>query len=669
MNPAFLLLLITLWAAACTVGQSADVPLGHKDFYPSDERPVGYRGDGRGWFPGATIVSEWWDGTPTQKDLPAEVLKGAKKARTTKYWDLDEAAPKNIVWKTQMPSWANTQPLVVGDRVFTLNEFWSLSCVDANSGKILWTHSCSPWDAAGLDRALVQRLENLYDIQQAAMGFPYRMFAFGTVTRGIPIEEVSSLLGDYEKDVPRILEGLKQYDPDNMAVYEAEGKKALQAMEPLRHPDTLPLKNHQGYPRAIDFKSMAEANKNLEKDIRSLDQTILKRIRELGKIKACLQQPWGNMVGFCMQAPASDGRRVYARWYQGQTVCVDLEGKRLWAKFDEGFSNAINGACGNPPVLFDRLVYLHYPGPKHAFGKAYDKLTGEEKWTVNLDRSGSVRPPVPMRLKNTTPALAVLVLQDGQIIRMKDGVCVGKLPRDDGPECSPAVAVGNLLFGGGTKQGQTTLAVSAYRLTERDENAVEAVKVYTTQIPPKHQGIIASDKYLVDTDVVAISTGTILNQGKQRKNGDRTSDILCGNLRIWCGGEGGGMLAWGPTLDHGWGGRRFDGKSLRFFTVEDLTNPANPRTLSTTNYLGGAFQPPVPWYQKWSPALYANPNYFDKSTGKPAHVIYQDTGVYAQGNRLFIRTVGHLYCIGDPKVPYDWNAASRPEETTKGLGK
>jgi hypothetical protein len=31
------------------------------------------------------------------------------------------------------------------------------------------------------------------------------------------------------------------------------------------------------------------------------------------------------------------------------------------------------------------------------------------------------------------------------------------------------------------------------------------------------------------------------------------------------------------------------------------------------------------------------------------------------GNRLFLRSVGHLYCIGDPAAPYDWNTASRPK--------
>ena len=36
-----------------------DVPLGHKDFYPSPQRPVGFRGNGNGAYPDARPVSEW----------------------------------------------------------------------------------------------------------------------------------------------------------------------------------------------------------------------------------------------------------------------------------------------------------------------------------------------------------------------------------------------------------------------------------------------------------------------------------------------------------------------------------------------------------------------------------------------------------------------------------
>ena len=38
---------------------AAEVPMGHRDFYPSEERPVGWRGDGTGVFPGGTLPTAW----------------------------------------------------------------------------------------------------------------------------------------------------------------------------------------------------------------------------------------------------------------------------------------------------------------------------------------------------------------------------------------------------------------------------------------------------------------------------------------------------------------------------------------------------------------------------------------------------------------------------------
>ncbi len=42
---------------------------------------------------------------------------------------------------------------------------------------------------------------------------------------------------------------------------------------------------------------------------------------------------------------------------------------------------------------------------------------------------------------------------------------------------------------------------------------------------------------------------------------------------------------------------------------------------------------------------------------------------YASGNRLFFRTSGHLWCIGDSSQPYNWNPASRPADVTAQLQK
>ena len=40
-------------------------------------------------------------------------------------------------------------------------------------------------------------------------------------------------------------------------------------------------------------------------------------------------------------------------------------------------------------------------------------------------------------------------------------------------------------------------------------------------------------------------------------------------------------------------------------------------------------------------------------------IVATDTCMFPRGNRLFIRTVSYLYCIGDPRVAHDRNAKGR----------
>ncbi len=642
------------------------VPLGHKDFYPSDARPVGYRGDGSGWFPGATIVSEWQEGAPVEKEATVPDLVSLKPVKG-KYIDLDEAKPKNIVWKTLLPTYGNTPPLVVGDKVFTQGEFWHLYCVDANTGKLLWSHACSPWDAAGLDRKLVEKLEKLYELQQSVLSGVSRFLFGGTTSRGLGADEALPLFLDYEKDVPVLLAGLKELDPENLKVYEEASQKTLKALEPFRTPEKIPLSGgHNGRPILQVGKLGGEYE--WPAAVQALSTAIQARIANLSPVAVNLTVPWGNMVGFTLSGLVSDGKRIYGRTFQGQSWCVDLDGKRIWATFDHDCTgNPGNGQCANPPVLVDEILYLGYPrhySSKKKFsriGKGYDKLTGKKKWEVMMTTTSEyeVNPAVPLRLQLGGKELAVLVLQDNQIVRAADGIVVGKVPLT-GDTGSSAVAMGDLFLRGGGKTEAKN--ITAFRLTAKDDKTVEVAKVYETTNDPKLTGLIATDQLLIARDVVELSSGKTIAQGA-RGSGTAagTNDILVGSLRIWGGGEEGGMVAWNPLIGNGWGGRRFDGKNLVGFTVVDYRDPAKPKPVTNRNYLGSAAQPPVPWYEKWTPALFANANYFDKSKGKPAHLLTQDTGVYPQGNRLFIRTVGHLYCIGDPKVPYDWNPASRPK--------
>lgn len=72
--------------------------------------PVGWRTDGTGRYPSAEPVTEW-------------------------------GPDKNVVWKCPMPSWSNSTPVIVGDKIFVCSEPTDLVCISKADGKILWKKS------------------------------------------------------------------------------------------------------------------------------------------------------------------------------------------------------------------------------------------------------------------------------------------------------------------------------------------------------------------------------------------------------------------------------------------------------------------------------------------------------------------------------------------------
>lgn len=81
---------------------------------------VGWRTDGTGEYPDASLVTTW-------------------------------SAEENVIWATPMPGSSNSLPVVVGERVFVSSDPAELLCVDAASGEILWQASNAPADIAAAD--------------------------------------------------------------------------------------------------------------------------------------------------------------------------------------------------------------------------------------------------------------------------------------------------------------------------------------------------------------------------------------------------------------------------------------------------------------------------------------------------------------------------------------
>jgi len=121
---AFILLALGVGSAvsAATPKSNAKVDpnaqLGSPTFSPTPERPVGWRGDGSGCYPGATPPVSW------------ECRQSGANFTT-----------KNMLWRASLPSTGVSSPIIVGEQIFVTCEVADLVCLDKKTGRVLWIRS------------------------------------------------------------------------------------------------------------------------------------------------------------------------------------------------------------------------------------------------------------------------------------------------------------------------------------------------------------------------------------------------------------------------------------------------------------------------------------------------------------------------------------------------
>jgi outer membrane protein assembly factor BamB len=108
-------------------------------------------------------------------------------------------------------------------------------------------------------------------------------------------------------------------------------------------------------------------------------------------------------------SPVTDGKHVWAHFGNGDLVCYDFAGERVWAiNLPERYGlYTIWWGHANTPCLVDNLlisVCMQDPkGGGHSYVVAHDKLTGKERWHVKRDMGATLEPadsyttPVPIR--------------------------------------------------------------------------------------------------------------------------------------------------------------------------------------------------------------------------------------------------------------------------------
>jgi outer membrane protein assembly factor BamB len=106
-------------------------------------------------------------------------------------------------------------------------------------------------------------------------------------------------------------------------------------------------------------------------------------------LTAALEQKHG-LNSYSSATPATDGQRVYVSFLafpDMQVACYDVSGKKLWQR-SPGKLLSKHGFCSSP-VLHKDLVILNGDQDAKAYIVALDKKTGEEKWCA--DRPNKTR--------------------------------------------------------------------------------------------------------------------------------------------------------------------------------------------------------------------------------------------------------------------------------------
>jgi outer membrane protein assembly factor BamB len=83
-------------------------------------------------------------------------------------------------------------------------------------------------------------------------------------------------------------------------------------------------------------------------------------------------------TGFAASTPATDGQRIFAAFATGDLICVDFEGRRVWAK-NLGVPENPYGYSSSLLTTPDKLI-VQYDDERRQLLLAFDSATGRELW-------------------------------------------------------------------------------------------------------------------------------------------------------------------------------------------------------------------------------------------------------------------------------------------------
>jgi hypothetical protein len=669
----------------------AAVPFGSADWKASPTDTVGFCGQqNNNWYPGATPPLEWWDGTPakvkTRKAVPFYPGEYDKEFEADGFAD---SKSKNILWKSPVPGWTDSLPVAVGRRVISLSSPHYVTCWDVHTGKVLWQDELKlmtvpvlnadrktvgpapdPAQAASA-QDLFERVLGYTHVRLAATGFQ-RDFKDNTkyrwTARAPLLNHAISVLERWKTE-------LAGNHPDIGPSLDAELALLRDCL------NNVPQKERaaRGLPGQKSFGG-GYAGSAVWVYAQAPDlQTYT--MKKLGLRPGHFVNGWGAWVCDTAATPVSDGEVVCVMFGHGQMAVYELAtGKRLWTWRDPLMNASSVSHLPSPMIWKDLMIFKAAgrdtgkpPAYQHTM-MAVDKRTGAVRWEVPSGRGGCTwggshgdhMSPLLLRLGDR----AVVVSNLGRVLDPETGATLAQLSNVAGSgnakghwQTGHVLGIGDrVLRGAASDGGPTPISVWPMRFAG---GKLEVNEGFVIPARADQGAFSANDRVtVVGGKLFDWATG----QPRVQLPGEVGTDTtLVGNRLIAPQGHSEVEM------------RREDLLTVVNFSVFDVTDPAAPRSLSNRSRLGGPQTPAdiadkyFPEFRKPELKRFALGGYL----GIGAYFGHRVGGLAAQGERLFIRSQTHLYCIGpavkgaaadDPQVVGAIRAAKSADEVAKHLG-
>jgi outer membrane protein assembly factor BamB len=225
---------------------------------------------------------------------------------------------ENVNWMTKMTGRSMSQPIVVGDKIFIGSGISDLMCLDKKSGKVLWLHSNTPYDALSAK-------------EKAA------------------IPEIG------EKIEPLVARLDARNDAMVAAINAAVSSVGLSSPQ-------------QAVVDAV-IKAKIVAEQAVQNAFRSIDR---KKFPPF----------YTNEVSSGNGTPCSDGKFVYWACGGGTNgvgayvvSCFSLSGERIWSRYDSSFGVMEHGNHSSLAILHGKVILA-----ANKTLAAYDAKSGAELW-------------------------------------------------------------------------------------------------------------------------------------------------------------------------------------------------------------------------------------------------------------------------------------------------